>query len=137
MGSGLRLPTQYGAALALGGWEWRRDRGSLRLGALVVGRGAGATFPAPLYQGWLTQLYVGEGLAISCEAGGSGDGLAKLGAGLVDFAGCDRPDPSCPWVQIPITAGSIALAYNHSGCPLRLKRQQVRQIFAGTIRNYS
>jgi len=76
-------------------------------------------------------------LAISYEAGGSGAGLAQLEAGLVDFAGSDRPDPSGPWVQIPMTGGAIALAYNHPGCQLQLKPQQVRKIFAGTIRNYS
>ncbi len=100
-------------------------------------RGAGATFPAPLYQRWFTHLLVREGLAISYEAAGSGTGLAQLGAGLVDFAGSDRPAPSGSWVQIPMTTGAIALAYNHPGCQLRLKPQQVRQIFAGTIRNYS
>ena len=100
-------------------------------------RGAGATFPAPLYQRWFTHLLVREGLAISYEAGGSGAGLAQLEAGLVDFAGSDRPDPSGPWVQIPMTGGAIALAYNHPGCQLQLKPQQVRKIFAGTIRNYS
>ena len=100
-------------------------------------RGAGATFPAPLYQRWFTHLLVREGLAISYEPRGSGAGLAQLGAGLVDFAGSDRPAPSGPWVQIPMTAGAIALAYNHPGCHLQLKPQQVRQIFAGTIRNYS
>jgi phosphate transport system substrate-binding protein len=63
--------------------------------------------------------------------------MAQLEAGLVDFAGSDRPDPSGPWVQIPMTGGAIALAYNHPSCHLRLKRQKVRQIFAGTIRNYS
>ena len=40
-------------------------------------------------------------------------------------------------VQIPMTAGAIAVAYNNSDCELKLTQDQLSGIFLGTIKNYS
>ena len=40
-------------------------------------------------------------------------------------------------VQIPMTAGAIAVAYNNPGCELKLTQKQLAGIFLGTITNYS
>ncbi|MFZ9607862.1 MAG: phosphate ABC transporter substrate-binding protein PstS, partial [Vulcanococcus sp.] len=53
-------------------------------------QGAGATFPAPLYQRWFTHLLVRKGLTIGYEPMGSSEGEDQLDQGLVDFAGSDR-----------------------------------------------
>ena len=99
--------------------------------------GAGATFPAPLYQRWFSHLLVREELSISYRPTGSAAGERQLQAGQVDFAGSDRPTALRHWLQIPTTAGAIAVAYNHPGCELRLNPEQLRQILTGSISNYS
>ena len=101
-------------------------------------RGAGASFPAPLYQRWFSHLLVRRDLPIDYASVGSLDGERQLEAGLVDFAGTDRLPPGpIPWAAIPMTAGAIAVAYNHPGCRLRLRREQLAAVFAGTIRNFA
>lgn len=111
---------------------------------LPVVRGAGATFPAPLYQRWFSVLQVRQGLSLSYQPLNSGQGAAQLVAGLVDFAGSDR-DPltgldtrfdDSQWLRIPVTAGAIAVAYNLPNCRLRLTRAQLRLILNGRIHNY-
>ena len=99
--------------------------------------GAGATFPAPLYQRWFSHLLVREDLSISYRPTDSASGERQLNAGQVDFAGSDRPRLLGQWFEIPTTAGAIAVAYNHPGCELRLNSEQLRQIMAGAIKNYS
>jgi phosphate transport system substrate-binding protein len=39
-------------------------------------------------------------------------------------------------VQLPLTAGAIAVAYNLPGCKLKLSQEQLVQIFEGKIRNF-
>ena len=99
--------------------------------------GAGATFPAPLYQRWFSHLLVREDLSISYRPTDSAAGELQLQAGQVDFAGSDRPRLLGQWLEIPTTAGAIAVAYNHPGCELRLNPEQLRQILTGSISNYS
>jgi len=40
-------------------------------------------------------------------------------------------------VQIPMTAGAIAVAYQHKGCVLKLSQPQLVAIFQGRITNYN
>jgi len=40
-------------------------------------------------------------------------------------------------VQIPMTAGAIAVAYQHKGCDLKLSQAQLVGVFQGKITNYS
>jgi phosphate transport system substrate-binding protein len=100
-------------------------------------RGAGASFPAPLYQRWFTHLRVRQGLNLDYRAVGSLEGEHQLAARLVDFAGSDRRPDQLPWLAIPMTAGAIAVAYNNPGCRLTLNREDLRGIFSGSITDYS
>ena len=59
-------------------------------------RGAGASFPAPLYQRWFTHLMVRQGLNLDYRVVGSLEGERQLAAGLVDFAGTDRRPDQLP-----------------------------------------
>src|SRR5271168_2165104 len=53
-------------------------------------RGAGATFPAPIYQKWIASFQASApGIAISYEAVGSEEGVERLRRGDVDFAASD------------------------------------------------
>ncbi|MBK5966983.1 phosphate ABC transporter substrate-binding protein PstS [Thiocystis minor] len=110
--------------------------------------GAGATFPAPLYQRWIIDYrQIRPNLAFTYEAVGSGEGVSRFLAGTVDFGASDaalsdkdlaQVDPARGALMIPMTAGMVVLAYNipgvHEG--LTLKRDVYLDIFAGRIRTW-
>ena len=106
-------------------------------------QGAGATFPAPLYQRWFQDLAGRNEARVNYQSVGSGAGVRQFQAGTVDFAASDKPlsteDAAAITrgvVQLPMTAGAIAVAYNNPGCSLRLSQTQLVGIFEGTIRNF-
>jgi phosphate transport system substrate-binding protein len=75
---------------------------------------------------------------------GSGAGVRQFTAGSVDFGASDVAMSEkeiaavkAGVVQIPMTAGAIAVAYNNPGCSLKLSQAQLAQIFLGTISNYN
>ncbi|MEW6039860.1 MAG: phosphate ABC transporter substrate-binding protein PstS [Pseudomonadota bacterium] len=106
-------------------------------------RGAGATFPAPLYSAWI-KAYTSKqpGVRIEYEAVGSGEGVQKFLAREVDFAGSDAAltDEQMATVKngvrlVPATAGMVVLAYhlrNLNG-PLKLSREVYVDLLAGRI----
>lgn len=105
--------------------------------------GAGASFPAPLYQRWFQEL-AGKGVRVNYQSVGSGAGVRQFVSGTVDFAASDVPMKAGDIAQvkrgvrqIPMTAGAIAVAYNHKGCSLSLSQEQLAKIFLGRIRNFS
>ncbi|MEB3199493.1 MAG: phosphate ABC transporter substrate-binding protein PstS [Synechococcaceae cyanobacterium] len=105
--------------------------------------GAGASFPAPIYQNWFQGL-AAKGLRVNYQSVGSGAGVRQFLAGTVDFAGSDVPLAAAEQgraprgvVQIPMTAGAIAVAYNHPGCKLRLSQAQLADVFLGRITDFS
>ena len=104
---------------------------------------AGASFPAAIYQRWFQDL-APQGLNVNYQSVGSGAGVRQFTAGTVDFGASDKPmkpeaiaKVSRGVVQIPMTAGAIAVAYNNPGCELKLTQDQLAGIFLGTIKNYS
>ncbi|WP_348757890.1 phosphate ABC transporter substrate-binding protein PstS [Candidatus Methylocalor cossyra] len=110
-------------------------------------RGAGATFPAPLYKKWI-EVYGKQNprVAITYEAVGSGEGIRRFLAEQVDFAGSDAAlsDEQIAQVargvrMIPVTAGLVVLAYNLPGLtgPLKLSREAYVDILAGRIRRWN
>jgi len=106
--------------------------------------GAGATFPAPLYQRWIKEYAKGDpGFTIFYDAVGSGEGIRRFMAEQVDFGASDAAmnDEQIARVKrgaqlIPATAGVIALAYNLPGVggDLRLSREAYTDIFLGKIK---
>lgn len=115
-------------------------------GGAVTLRGAGATFPAPLYHKWL-EAYGRENpnLRITYDSVGSGDGISRFIAGTVDFGASDAAlsDKDAAKVArgavlVPATSGMIALAYNLPGLaqPLRLPRDVYVDILLGKIHNW-
>ena len=104
--------------------------------------GAGASFPAPIYQRWFQDLS-SKGLRVNYQSVGSGAGVRQFISRTVDFAASDVPMKpeelaKVPQgvVQIPMTAGAIAVAYNNPGCDLKLSQNQLVGIFQGKITNY-
>lgn len=111
--------------------------------------GAGATFPAPLYQRWFQDL---NGkypkLQINYQGVGSGAGIEQFTAGTVDFGASDVAmkdeeiakvgDAKGGVLLLPMTAGSIVMAYNLPDVPeLKLPRQVYTDIFLGKIKKWN
>lgn len=105
-------------------------------------QGAGASFPAPLYQRWVAEFSkIHPDTQINYQSIGSGAGIKNFTAHLVDFAGSDSAmnDKEIAGVRdgvvmIPATAGSIVLAYHLPGIDsLRLSRAAYVGIFLGKI----
>ena len=104
---------------------------------------AGASFPAGLYQRWFADLENKDKIRVNYQSVGSGAGVRQFQAGTVDFAASDKPldaeDAAAikrGVVQIPLTAGAIAVAYNLPGCKLKLSQEQLVRIFEGKIKNF-
>ena len=106
--------------------------------------GAGASFPAPIYQRWFKDYADKTGNQVNYQAVGSGAGVRQYKAGTTDFGASDKAVSdsklagiSRPMVQIPMTGGAIAVAYNKPGCELKLSQIQLAKIAYGTIQNWS
>ena len=105
--------------------------------------GAGATFPAILYQAWFYDYnhQVAKHVRINYQAIGSGGGIQQFIEGSVDFGATDAPMSSKdiakkPSTQhLPTVLGAVVLAYNIPGVsePLRLDGAVVGGIYLGTI----
>ncbi len=116
-------------------------------GGTVSLTGAGATFPAPLYQRWFSEYNKQHpNVQVSYQAVGSGAGVQQFTQGTVDFGASDvaMTDAEIVKVQrgvvlLPMTAGAIVVAYNlpnvKSG--LKLSRQVYPAIFQGQIKTWN
>jgi phosphate ABC transporter phosphate-binding protein len=82
--------------------------------------GAGATFPAPLYQLWIETFEKTQSQThITYDAVGSEAGIERLGEGEVDFAASDMPLPDARLaaihrrvLQVPSVLGAVVPIYN-------------------------
>ena len=85
--------------------------------------GAGASFPAPLYQRWAVEYNkLQPKVQVNYQSVGSGAGVKQFSQGTVDFAASDAAmsDEEIDKVKqgvmmIPATAGSVVIAYNLPG----------------------
>jgi phosphate transport system substrate-binding protein len=109
-------------------------------------QGAGATFPAPLYQRWIAEYTKGNPEEqINYQGVGSGAGIKQFTQNLVSFGASDAAmkDEEIGAVKqgvvlIPATAGSIVLAYNLPGVEnLKLSREAYVGIFLGKIKKWN
>jgi phosphate transport system substrate-binding protein len=105
--------------------------------------GAGATFPAPIYQRWFQDYASVTGERVNYQSVGSGAGVRQFVAGTVDFGATDEPIKAKEAtkvkrgvVQIPMVGGTIAVAYNKPGCKLKLTQKQTVDIFSGRIKDW-
>jgi len=116
------------------------SKGNLKL------QGAGASFPAPLYLKWFKNYNsANPNVQVDYQSVGSGSGVKSFMDQTVDFAASDaamKPDDMAKverGVQLlPMTAGSIVLAYNLPEVPgLRLSREDYVGIFLGKITKWN
>jgi phosphate transport system substrate-binding protein len=108
--------------------------------------GAGASFPAPLYQRWAVEYNkLHPDVQVNYQSVGSGAGVKQFGQGTVDFAASDAAmsDEEIEKVKqgvvmIPATAGSIVIAYNLPEVKdLKLSRDAYAGIFLGKITKWN
>ncbi len=104
--------------------------------------GAGASFPSPIYQRWFQDLSNSDSsLQVDYQSVGSGAGVERFTQELVDFGASDvaMKDEEIAKVGrgvilLPMTAGSIVLAYNLPDVPnLKLSREVYVDILLGKI----
>jgi phosphate transport system substrate-binding protein len=115
-------------------------------GKTITISGAGASFPAPLYQRWFSEFNKKyPNIQISYQSVGSGAGVKQFVAGTVDFGASDdgmkeaeisKVDKGV--ILVPATAGSIVVAYNLPDVKeLKLSREVYVNIFLGKITKWN
>jgi len=110
-------------------------------------QGAGATFPNPLYQKWLSEYgKLHPNVKIDYQSIGSGGGVQQLKGQTVDFGASDSPMKdedlkAAPGeiVHIPTVLGAVVITYNLAGInqPLKFSPEVVADIFLGKIKKWN
>jgi phosphate transport system substrate-binding protein len=109
--------------------------------------GAGATFPAPIFQRWFDAYNreVDSSVQVSYQSVGSGAGLEQYINGTVDFGASEAPitdsedrmksfKDAYPYepLQIPMTGGFLSFSYNLPGVD-NLELQLSREVYCGIV----
>jgi phosphate transport system substrate-binding protein len=110
-------------------------------------QGAGATFPNPLYQKWLSEYgKLNPNVKIDYQSIGSGGGIKQIQSRTVDFGASDSPmkDEDLraapgPILHIPTVLGAVVITYNLTGVsqPLHFTPDIIADIFLGKIKKWS
>jgi phosphate transport system substrate-binding protein len=113
----------------------------------VAMHGAGATFPNPLYQKWVSEYEkLHPNVRIDYQSIGSGGGIKQIKEQTVDFGASDSPmsdqdlkSASGEIVHIPTVLGAVVLTYNLANIsqPLRFSPEVVADIFLGKIKKWN
>jgi len=110
-------------------------------------KGAGATFPAPLYRKWIQSFEeIHPEVHISYEAVGSGEGIRRVSEGEADFGASEMPlsDETMAaahrrFVQVPIVLGAVVPIYNLPGrhAKIRFTPEILAGIYLGKIKKWN
>lgn len=110
-------------------------------------QGAGATFPNPIYQRWVTEFEKhNSDVKIDYQSIGSGGGIKGLTEKTIDFAGSDAPmskkemdAAGSAVVHLPTVAGAVVPAYNLPGFSgeLNLSGETIADIYMGKISKWN
>lgn len=113
----------------------------------VLINGAGATFPAPIYQKWFNEYRnVDSSANINYQAVGSGAGINQVTGGIVDFGATDGPmtdeqigKAKVQVLHFPTVMGAVVLTYNIPGVTtsLNLSGDVIAGIFLGKINTWN
>jgi phosphate transport system substrate-binding protein len=107
--------------------------------------GAGATFPALLYQKWAESYTLHKGIEVQYLAVGSGEGIKRIDEKVVDFGGSDMPLTADELskkglFQFPMVMGAITPVFNIPGvyiAQLKLDANTLANIFLGKIKKWN
>src|SRR5881397_1978021 len=104
-------------------------------------QGAGATFPNPLYQKWISEYgKANTNVKIDYQSIGSGGGIKQIQSRTVDFGASDAPMTDAELkaspaelLHVPTVLGAVVITYNLQGTPrpLRFSPDVVADIFLG------
>src|SRR5437667_341413 len=121
--------------------------GNMGSGGEIRLQGAGATFPNPLYQKWLSEYgKLNANIKIDYQSIGSGGGIKQIQARTVDFGASDAPMSDAELkaspaelIHIPTVLGAVVLTYNLQGVskPLRFSPDVIADIFLGKITKWN
>lgn len=112
-------------------------------------QGAGATFPAPLYDRWVAEYQkIKPDVKIDYQGIGSGGGIKGITDKTIDFAGSDAPMSKAELaaaggeeniVEIPSCAGGVVPAYNVPGVDkdLNFTGEVLANIYMGKINKWN
>jgi phosphate transport system substrate-binding protein len=116
-------------------------------GGTVQLQGAGATFPNPLYQKWMSEYgKLHPNVHIDYQSIGSGGGIKQIQAQTVDFGASDTPLKDADLkaapgelIHIPTVLGAVVLTYNLAGVSqaLRFSPDVLADIFLGKIKKWN
>ncbi|OYY12349.1 MAG: phosphate ABC transporter substrate-binding protein PstS [Rhizobiales bacterium 35-68-8] len=131
--------TVLGAAIALAG--------SVIAGSASAAdiTGAGATFPAPVYQAWAVAYKEKSGVGLNYQSIGSGAGQTQIFNRTVDFGASDAPVATDKLaqqklLQFPAVIGSVVPIVNLDGIEadkLKLTGPVIADIYLGKIKKWN
>jgi phosphate transport system substrate-binding protein len=120
--------------------------GGVAGGGAVSLRGAGASFPNPLYQKWVSEYGKAHpDVRIDYQSIGSGGGIKQIKEQTIDFGASDAPMKDedlkgAPGeiLHIPTVLGAVVLTYNLQGVaqPLRFSPDVIADIFLGKVKRW-
>ena len=115
-------------------------------GGAINLQGAGATFPNPLYQKWVSEYgKLHPNVRIDYQSIGSGGGIKQIQAQTIDFGASDAPMSDADLkaapgevLHIPTVLGAVVVTYNVASVsqPLRLSPEVIADIFLGKIKKW-
>lgn len=121
--------------------------GNERAGEAVSLTGAGATFPNPLYQKWISEYgKLNSLIKIDYQSVGSGSGINQIKNQVIDFAGSDAPmtdkdlgEAPGEILHVPTVLGAVAITYNLPGTEdrLRLSPESIADIYLKKITHWN
>jgi phosphate transport system substrate-binding protein len=116
-------------------------------GGTVKVQGAGATFPNPLYQKWISEYgKLHPDLKMDYQSIGSGGGIKQIKDQTIDFGASDSPmkdedlkSARGEIVHIPTVLGAVVITYNLEGIsqPLKFSPEVIADIFLGKIKKWN
>ena len=107
--------------------------------------GAGATFPAPVYNKWADEYKAQTQTSLNYQPIGSGGGIKQIEAGTVDFGASDKPlkledQAKDGLVMFPTVVGGVVPVMNLPGVKpgqVKLTSAQLADIYRGAIKNWN
>src|SRR6266498_4880302 len=115
-------------------------------GSSIALQGAGATFPNPLYQKWVSEYgKLHPNVRIDYQSIGSGGGIKQIQEQTVAFGASDAPMTDADLkaarseiLHIPTVLGAVVVTYNVASItqPLHFSPEVIADIFLGKIKKW-